>query len=322
MLTKHARGFTLVELLVVIAIIGILIALLLPAVQAAREAARRSECTNKIKQIGVAMHNYVDTYKVFPCGSLRIDSAAESWKTQHIGWLARLLPYLEQKQIADQIPWEVYQSWDSANSTIGNRMYMTKLSIFRCPSDPSPNWDSTSWPGSTNYVGCAGSEIYFGRPGSSSGMDPLKLGLVRETFFPSFANITDGSSNTMAVSECLLGTPFTCRASCPDYKATNAGTDGVTLTKDEDSTRGRSWYQAYGATWPYNTLLGPNDRLTLNHEYMGGSNTGSYAARSKHPGGVNVGMADGSVKFASDTVDKTIWQAVSTIAGGETKTLE
>ncbi len=324
MLSKSKSGFTLVELLVVIAIIGILIALLLPAVQAAREAARRSECTNKIKQIGIALHNYVDTYRVFPCGSLRIDwiSGLNSWETQHISWHARILAFLEQRQIYDQIPWGVYLSWDASRSTIGNQLYKMHLSTFRCPSDPASRWDDMSKEGPTNYVGCSGSEIYMGRPGSDSSMNPLKLGLVRENFFPTFANITDGSSNTMAVSECLVGTPYTCRSSCTNVTATNAGTDGVTLTADQDTTRGGSWYKGYGASWPYNTLLGPNDKLTQNHEYMSSSNTGSYAARSKHPGGVNVGMADGSVRFVSDTIDKTIWQAASTIAGGEPKSLD
>ncbi len=315
---KRVRGFTLVELLVVIAIIGILIALLLPAVQAAREAARRSECTNKIKQIGLALHNYVDTNRVFPCASLRIETVSEHWNTQHIGWLARILPYLEQRQIYDQIPWEVFRSWEAANSAIGNQMYMTKLSVFRCPSDPSPNWASTSWPGPTNYVACSGSEVSLGKPGSSM----TYVGLFRESYFPSFASITDGTSNTMAVSECLLGTPYSCRASCPSYQTTNAGTDGVTLTTNENGARGYSWYIGLNNYWAYNTLLSPNDKLTQNHEYSGSSNTGSYAARSKHPGGVNVGLADASVRFVSDTVDKTLWQAASTISNGEPKGLE
>jgi prepilin-type N-terminal cleavage/methylation domain-containing protein/prepilin-type processing-associated H-X9-DG protein len=317
---QRSRGFTLVELLVVIAIIGILIALLLPAVQAAREAARRAECTNKIKQIGLALHNYVDTFKVFPCGSFRVDwiSGLNSWETQHLSWLTRILPYVEQKQLYDQVPWGIYQSWSASKSTIGNKIYMTHLTAFRCPSETSPWWDDASQPGPTNYVACTGSETSQAKPGSSM----TAVGLFRENFFPSFANVIDGSSNTMAVSECTVGKPYTCRASCTNYQATNAGTDGVTLTKDEDSTRGRSWYQAYGATWPYQTLLGPNDKLTENHEYMGGSNAGSYAARSRHPGGVNVGMTDGSVKFVGDTIDKTIWQAASTISNGEPKTLD
>lgn len=100
------------------------------------------------------------------------------------------------------------------------------------------------------------------------------------------------------------------------------GNDGVTLTANENGARGYSWYVALNNSWAYNTLLGPNDKLTENHEYSASSNTGSYAARSKHPGGVNAGLADASVRFVSDTVDKTIWQAASTISNGEPKTLD
>ncbi len=312
---KRSRGFTLVELLVVIAIIGILIALLLPAVQAAREAARRSQCTNNLKQIGLALHNYHDTYQAFPPGSLRfIIPGVNSWSTQHISWEVRILPYLEQQAVYDQVDFEGLQSWNYAP---GNTLRNTNLACYRCPSDYSDARVESSW-APTNYVGCSGSDTGHGYTTSD------RRGMFRDINSttarpPRMADITDGTSNTMAVSECKINEPWVCDCtSACDWSQCQLGTDGTVLTGNTSNSQGRghSWYRAYGGnSWLYNTVLPPNDRLTSNHECYNGSGTGAYGARSRHPGGVNVTLGDASVRFVSETIDINVWRAASTIDG-------
>ncbi len=322
----RCRGFTLVELLVVIAIIGILIALLLPAVQAAREAARRAQCTNNLKQIGLALHNYHDSNRRFPPLSVRFSpppSGVDSWNTQELSWLTRTLPYLEQQVIYSQIDFAKVQTWSSSpGSTLKN----IDLVAFRCPSDLSgrPKGQPSNW-APTNYVASTGADECMDLCTTSTfTTDGQKTrGLFRMNHFPSFATITDGSSNTMAVSECMIGEPWVCRASCTsDLGSCVAGTDGVNLTDDEENNRGFSWYYGYGYySLSFSTLLPPNDRLTKNHECMSSSTRGIGAARSRHPGGVNVCMADGSTRFVSETINITIWRGASTVHNGETVSL-
>ncbi len=304
---KRERGFTLVELLVVIAIIGILIALLLPAVQAAREAAKRSQCTNNLKQIGLAVHNYHDTFNGFPPGSVRFNlPGVSSWQTQHLSWAVRILPYLEQQAIYDQVCWECLQSW---NSPPGNTLRNIDLAAYRCPTDYSDARVSNSW-APTNYVVCSGADRNHGFSNSRN------LGMFRENMSRRIADIDDGTSHTMMASECMINEPWVCRGSCSDQNACQAGTDGITLNSNDEGGRGMSWYRGYGgALWLFNTIMPPNDKLTSNHECMSGSTNGAYAARSRHPGGVNVTMGDGAVKFVSETVDLGIWRAASTIKG-------
>jgi len=178
MLAKRKnRGFTLVELLVVIAIIGILVALLLPAIQAAREAARRTQCTNHVKQIALAMHNYHDTHKKFPAYQYHV-TGVQSW--QGHGVFTMILPYIEQQQTFDQV--KMHLRFDD-----GSQPYDVKIDAFLCPSDedyPDPNR-----PG-LNYMFCAGSRrnIYdTGGPKKSSGifLDAVKrLCLRSKTVLP------------------------------------------------------------------------------------------------------------------------------------------
>ena len=313
------------ELLVVIAIIGILIALLLPAVQAAREAARRAQCTNNLKQIGLALHNYHDAHKKFPPLSVRFSPAPAGvygWETQELSWMTRTLPYIEQQQIYTQIDFADVKTWTKAP---GTTLRNIDLAAFRCPSDVGARGKNqpSDW-APTNYVASTGADDCMDLCSTSTfTTDGQKTrGLFRMNHFPSFANITDGSSNTMAVSECMIGEPWVCRDSCPDKPACVAGTDGVTLAKNDEANRGYSWYYGYSYySLSFSTLLPPNDRLTKNHECTAGSTRGVGAARSRHPGGVNVCMADGSTRFVSETINITIWRGASTVQNGETVSL-
>ena len=299
---RRCRGFTLVELLVVIAIIGILIALLLPAVQAAREAARRSSCTNKLKQIGVALHNYHDTFKTLPLGSDRDYSSATTWATQNHSWSARILGFMEQQAIFDQFPWEV---WASHGSEPGNTLRRQVLNCYLCPSDVNDRWNA-SW-GPTNYVACIGRTTSAGRTYSTNGR-----GVFMWDYSWKFGDVKDGTSNTMAVAECMVGEPWIRNADSGTINDCIAGTDGLVLTANETSRRGYSWYRAYQASWNYSAILRPNDPRTENHECEIHSASGAYGARSRHPGGVNVCLCDASVHFVSETIDYDIWQALST----------
>jgi prepilin-type N-terminal cleavage/methylation domain-containing protein/prepilin-type processing-associated H-X9-DG protein len=315
MLRRRIGGFTLVELLVVIAIIGILIALLLPAVQAAREAARRSQCVNNAKQLGLAVHEYHDSFKVFPPGSIRWPEwAGNTWETSHINWVARVLPYIEQQNIYDQIEFSDTRPWQSDPSKPGYLLRRIEIASVRCPSDPGNKYGSTS-AAPTNYVGC------YGRSESCSGGHDYDRGIFQENAEYTMGNIKDGTSNTMMVGGCLVGEPYICRGQCctnnwPACVNCVAGTDGLTLTGDDENGRGFSWFGGYGCQkWGFNTILPPNDRLTANHECMSSSTSGAYTARSRHPGGVNICMGDGSVKFVLETIELDIWRAASTMNG-------
>jgi prepilin-type N-terminal cleavage/methylation domain-containing protein len=172
---KQRTGFTLVELLVVIAIIGILVALLLPAVQAAREAARRMQCGNNQKQFGLAMHNYHDVYKKFPYGVLRFDNTAaggnvDSWASSQITWIGRLLPYLEQQPLYDRINFSLHPG--TGNTAVINQ----ELPFVRCPSDRRIKAINSRAP--TNYVGCIG---HIDQPNFSSGKPNQGMMLIFQT---------------------------------------------------------------------------------------------------------------------------------------------
>ncbi len=325
-LRQRLRAFTLVELLVVIAIIGILIALLLPAVQAAREAARRSQCTNNAKQLGLAVHNYHDSFKCFPPGSIRWSAPwPESWQTSHIHWIARILPYFEQKSIYDQIEFEDTRPWQSDPSKPGYLLRRIEIATVRCPSDPgNPYGDTSAAP--TNYVGCSGKNAALNNRtyeyGGGPRNDPYSRGIFRENCRHRFANVKDGTTNTMMIGECMVGEPYICRDTCGGsmpHTACITGTDGITLTGDDEAGRGFSWYGGYGGQkWAFNAVLPPNDRLTANHECMAGSTTGIYTARSRHPGGANICLGDASIRFVSETIELGIWRGAASMDGFRT----
>jgi len=298
------RGFTLVELLVVIAIIGILIALLLPAVQAAREAARRSQCTNNLKQLGVGMHNYHDTYRKLPIGAFSC-----CWGT----WKVPVLPYIEQQAL-----FEIYAEGPKCDDSVPNRyghavnLPVTTargLSAFYCPSDQPHNPIGNIQ--SHNYVVNFGNTAYDQQAnlnGVIFGQAPFRrvtsncIGGTGKVCYD-FASILDGLSNTLLTSEVIIG----------------QGRD----------LRGFSWWSD---ACQFTTYLTPNsplpDRIYTTY-YCNNTRPNPpcaastatdptmFAARSRHPGGVMAGKCDGSVDFISETIDIATWRALSTSQGGE-----
>jgi len=298
-------GFTLVELLVVITIIGILIALLLPAVQAAREAARRMQCTNNLKQIALAMHNYHSAV-----GSLPYAANGRYPGT----WYLAILPYLEQTSIYDQYDRTVYY-WSEPNLTLIKQ----RLDMFTCPSDRPSTWKSNGickynyaanlgntsshrkpeWHGVTFFTGPFHSE-----PQVSWGIEDIEVFRI--------ADIKDGTSNTLMIGElrqgqnendlrgltwwgpgCGLTTHFPPNTTEPDYLDCGWGTQCAA-------------HANVVPEWPCAEASALSGDTPLN-----------FSARSRHPGGVNSALCDGSVRFVSDSVNLTTWRSLGTIDGGE-----
>jgi prepilin-type N-terminal cleavage/methylation domain-containing protein/prepilin-type processing-associated H-X9-DG protein len=352
---KPSHGFTLVELLVVIAIIGILVALLLPAVQAAREAARRMQCSNKLKQLGVALHNYHDTYKAFPAGTgARTKNGGSNGFWLAWSGLAPLLPYIEQAPLADQIDWGWY--WD--NNPSGNRRVSRgpRLdAVFTCPSDPgsTANYSALHSPTSYNFSHGPHSSWNIGNANrGNSGQEP---GFADLTFWPRMADITDGTSNTIAMGEAKLGRNqgmWDPTAPSRDESIRVVGTGQLqqtisgnrnvfkntqpylTIIKayynnclsmydsgsgnvSTSDQQGRHWASGRAFWGPYiTTFIGPNAG-------PGCDNDGSVTtlqikeASSYHPGGAMMLRVDGSVSHESETINQATWIALGSIRGGE-----
>lgn len=325
MARRSSRGFTLVELLVVIAIIGILVALLLPAVQAAREAARRMQCGNNLKQIGLALHNYHDSYKHFPPARIRTNNAGvNAWNTNNISWLARILPQIEQQPLYDQINFEL---WDGQAQPA---IYGVVLSPYRCPSDPGKGSFPWTDPGGTrrignpllqdhgptNYVGCVGHDVELRDSTNSRGFltrSEADAVTKRGTGMINMASFIDGTSNTLAVSECIIGHPrdtnnssLTTQAHADTVTQQNNGCGTTLMTGSTTRARGISWFRGYEpASMAFTSVMSPNANLW---DCGNNSNTFIGAARSVHPGGVQATMADGSIQFFSETIDWNTWK--------------
>ncbi len=298
-------AFTLVELLVVIAIIGVLVALLLPAVQAAREAGRRAQCTNNLKQLGLAMQNYHSTFNRFPV-------ARNAWPLVHSS-LSRLLPYCEQQSVQDLVNFTVPLS-DAANVAASQ----IPISFLVCPSDGASGRVSGMPDAGSNYVANNGSgTVGYGLIASGDG-------IFTQTY-NGFQSVTDGSSNTIAFSESILGsgnpsTPPNPRLDVLEVPGGNdttpADCDGAAGTFS--NKRGGKWIDGHYGNTLYNHFYTPNPKTWDCGN--GSHNKGLSTARSYHPSGVNVNYCDGSVDFISNTVDLAIWRALSTRATGEVVT--
>ncbi|MBI5761828.1 MAG: DUF1559 domain-containing protein [Planctomycetales bacterium] len=314
--TSCRRAFTLVELLVVMAVIGILMAILLPAVQQAREASRRTQCRNNLKQFGVALHTYHGSFLAFPPGSVRRVvgvTAPIPWQTNQLSWITRTLPYLDQMVIYKQLNWAQEPGDQGATHTT---LRGTPLKVMRCASDPTRVGSDVTY-APTNYVACIGHTTDDSQ-GYAPGQNNEGVMLINS--YTSIDSIKDGSSNTMMVSECRVNEPWVYRyeTNVAGYTACQTGTappvaSNTGLSGVASGGRGYSWFYAQAnQSWTYSTRLPPNDKATSNHECELFTNTGIFAARSYHDGGVNVLMGDGAVKFVNDNIDRGVWKTVGT----------
>jgi prepilin-type N-terminal cleavage/methylation domain-containing protein/prepilin-type processing-associated H-X9-DG protein len=333
---RNRRGFTLIELLVVIAIIGVLIALLLPAVQSAREAARRAQCVNNLKQIGLAMHNYHAAINSFPVGFLYPPNGQFDPQIPqlHYRWsvLAQLTPYLENSPVyqALNMSWPIAAGPVAAYGTnpwtffpANQTCKQMVVGLFLCPSDGGARPDSTSGP--SNYVFSTGDGLNFGvtTPG-----DVINACGAFSTQTIGVQTMTDGTSNTSAAAEQLLGLgagTLSAGAMPADPKRAIARSAALPLTDEGCRLAGGGWRLDKGNGWwdgdyrstIYNHYLTPNSRQ---FDCLGPSvphNPAWKAARSLHPGGVNVLFCDGHVTFVKDSVASPTWRGLSTRSGGE-----
>lgn len=302
MVRGNRSGFTLVELLVVIAIIGILIALLLPAVQAAREAARRSQCANNLKQLALSLHNYSDTFKSFPPAGIT---------TNQLSWHVFILPFIEQSSLHDQFSFVQGTFRDSGKQEHG----LNRIVAFLCPSctDEYTGWKhanaqvpagSGNEPYTTHYhgvMGPRGTNSYTGQAYRVLAQSGAYGGYAQQgtLTFPhpaKFSNFLDGTSNTYAIGETSWETPT------------------------QKNTTWRNWI--FGANGPYDSTEtnrafpgSKNIFYPINTHIVSTFNNTSFG--SNHPGGCQFALADGAVRFVSETIEFSVYLATGSRDGGE-----
>lgn len=301
---RKFRGFTLIELLVVIAIIAVLIALLLPAVQQAREAARRTSCKNNLKQYGLGLHNYHDTYGMFPIGGL------SNWGTPNIGWQPRILPYMDQAPLFNAMNFS--NGGAAYNAQLPNGLYVRQNNVpyAKCPSDPSTDLTRNDW-GFGSYCGSLGSQqtpspnsacqpwltagVNYENPGGAAGhgnsADAKDISGMFGRIGPviKIANVTDGTSTVIMVGEIM--------SNCNDHSG--------------------SWWDfnqagnAHASTSvPLNDMTTcPNSKKITNAACTANNNWNySWGFRSAHVGGAHFVLVDGSVRFLSENIDYNTYQ--------------
>ena len=333
MRVKKRFGFTLVELLVVIAIIGILVALLLPAIQAAREAARRTQCGNNLKQFGVALHNHHDVRKFFPPlnasnGGTR--STNPQGNEGRNSGLMHILPYMEQSAVYDILSQPgtyggiSILAWGPIRDRSYYPPYVEQFAAFVCPSNgmpPAAIWGTNAW-GPRSYAVCVGDSI------ANVHWNLDNRGVFARESKVNISSIGDGTSNTVIMAERSFAsgnrriirgnfannvagtntTPIVCLA-------TASGDTYLPTQSVMDRAVGVQWFEGFPAFTGFNTVLPPNSPSCAVDNW--GDSWGVFSASSYHPGGVHILMADASVRFLSDSINTgNLSAAEATVATG------
>ncbi|MCC9644144.1 DUF1559 domain-containing protein [Rhodopirellula sp. JC740] len=334
------RGFTLVELLVVIAIIGVLVGLLLPAVQAAREAARRMQCSNNMKQMGLALHNYHSAYNRLPQhagGTAHVANGPDNWLMLSI--LVPMTPFIEQQALWEQIsnPYVSsngtnYPAMGPAPWNTGYDPWRTTVGTFRCPSDPTVA--SAGQFGMNNYGACMGDGINWtdrggindnGTDGNPTAANQYLRGMFKNRRATAFRDVLDGLSNTIMMGELCTdagnreiiaqpvfidnGDVFTnpthakCTTNAIDPQRPQFYLPSANLNygRADQWNRGHRWMCALGMYTGINTIRPPNKESCQSHNSDG--REGTHTAGSRHPGGVHVLLGDGAVRFITDSIE-------------------
>ena len=322
LIMRRARsGFTLIELLVVIAIIALLIALLLPAVQAAREAARRAQCINNLKQMGIALHNYHDVNGTFPLDRILLPPYTNlNSYSVHSG----LLPFVEQTPLFNSLNF-AFTYTDPTNTTV----VATSVATFLCPSDTTQNVP-VGWAG-TNYVVSEGAFLPWrwgasDQTGANASFPPPNGGFFADYTYP-MSSFTDGLSNTAMISERVLGDfsnsisteksdLYKVQVTVTNFNDAIAQCQAIDITNlsfQNLSTAGAPWVWSHDAETLYRHVNTPNKRSCM----FPPSWRLYINANSRHAGGVNLLVGDGTVRFIKDSINLAAWQAVGTRNGGE-----
>lgn len=329
---RASTAFTLVELLVVIAIIGVLVGLLLPAVQAAREAARRMSCSNNMKQLGLGLHNYHSAFNKLPMqsGGTHINANWPGHNQKWLSWLVPVLPYVEQQALSEQITNPGFLDDGTPVPAMGPYVWLadykpwrTTVGTYRCPSDPTVSIGNAY--GVTNYTACLGDTIegitLAGTNEDGTVANTTHLRACRGAFVPrnftGFRDFLDGTSNTIALGELVVSAasleinnqvklhqgvglydnPLLC-SGFVDVERPGFWADATNV--DPIQSRGNIWNFGIPMHTGFNTIRPPNkENCTVGAD----ATDGIFTAASRHPGGCHIVMADGAVRFITESID-------------------
>ena len=354
MSNRRPRGFTLIELLVVIAIIAVLIALLLPAVQAAREAARRIQCTNNLKQMGLALHNYLSANDSLPPADQRIYSptGAKLISNGDFSVHVRLLSFMEQQPMYNSVNFSLPVLNDALGEYVNSTVSLSRLATFLCPSAIWPSYLGTGLAAGPYTTANVTGNCYFASMGSTLEYDSTNTGGPPNGLFyfagtinaapVRLASVTDGLSNTIAFGEWKPGLGNLASVTIPqDIQFAAAGSltpnssdmvmspnnlvkfqtwqaSCLTGTRaPRTPTLGQFWAVGLPMLTMGNLVLGPNPKAA-NCAFTNSYNSaGAYGLSSNHSGGCNVAMGDGSVRFLKDSVALPALWALGSRAQGE-----